>query len=551
VRQVLLAIIAFLYVPAISCAAFGATDSPFPVRDFGAVGDGIVLDTGAAQKAIDACAAAGGGTVFFSGGVYLCGSLHLRSGVTLFLDGGATIKSSLNNADFDPVEKLGFKNDADTETSFFHHALIWGEDVERIGIVGQGTIDGNRTKRGGPKNIALKRCKYVTIQGVRLLNCPNYNISMLGTDFVNIDGVTILNGYADGIDPDACRNVRISNCHVEATDDAIVPKTSFSLGERRACENITITNCFLASVCYCFKLGTESGGDFKRIAVSNCVMTGLEGRGPASGGIALESVDGANIDGVTISNITMNNVQSPIFLRLGNRGRDMATPTPGSLKNVCISSVVAEDAGLACSVAGIPGYKVEDVTLSDVRVVYRGGTVLRPAREPVPENIDAYPDADMFGALPVYGLYCRHVSGLSLSNVQLLAKPGFWRLAVTDVTNVDDRNLDWRTDPPGGSHPAPLGPALVCDDVSHLAIEVFQTRASDDGSPVIRLMNVRDANIRGSAAPEGTRTYLDVDGTGTETSDIRLMGNDLSRAKEAVGGDPEIRKAVLKANRMK
>ena len=548
-RQVLLAIIAFLYVSVNTYAAFGATDSPFFVRDFGAVGDGIVLDTGAAQKAIDACAAAGGGTVFFSGGVYLCGSLHLRSGVTLFLDGGATIKSSLNNADFDPVEKLGFKNDADTETSFFHHALIWGEDVERIGIVGQGTIDGNRTKRGGPKNIALKRCKYVTIQGVRLLNCPNYNISMLGTDFVNIDGVTILNGYADGIDPDACRNVRISNCHVEATDDAIVPKTSFSLGERRACENITITNCFLASVCYCFKLGTESGGDFKRIAVSNCVMMGLEGRGPASGGIALESVDGANIDGVTISNITMNNVQSPIFLRLGNRGRDMATPTPGSLKNVCISSVVAEDAGLACSVAGIPGYKVEDVTLSDVRVVYRGGTVLRPAREPVPENIDAYPDADMFGALPVYGLYCRHVSGLSLSNVQLLAKPGFWRLAVTDVTNVDDRNLDWRTDPPGGALPAPLGPALVCDDVSRLTIEGLQTLASYDGSPVIRLMNVRGAMISGSVAPEGARTYLEVDGT--ETRDIRLTGNDLSRAKEAIGGNPEVCKAVLKANRMK
>ena len=519
------------------------------VRAFGATGNGSALDTTAVNSAIETCAKAGGGTVYFAAGTYLCGSLHLRSGVTLWIDAGATIKASPNNADFDPIETLGFKNDADDETSFFHHALIWGEDVERIAIVGQGTIDGNRTKRHGPKNIALKRCKFVTIRDVRLLNCPNYNISMLGTDNVNIDGVTILNGYADGIDPDACHNVRISNCHIETTDDAIVPKASFSLGERRGCENIAVENCFLASVCYCFKLGTESGGDFKWIAVTNCVMTGLAGRGPASGGIALESADGANIDGVTVSNITMYNVQSPIFLRLENRGRDMAVPTPGSLKNVIISSVAAQDAGLTCSVVGIPGHRIEGVTLSDIRVMFRGGTALRPAGEAVPENIDGYPDADMFGALPAYGLYCRHVSGLTLSNVQLLAKPGFWRLQVTDVTNVDDRNLDWSTDPPGGSHPGPLGPALVCDDVSALTIDGLQAGASDDGSPVIRLENVRGAVIRGSTAPEGTNTYLEA--AGAETRDVFLAANDLSRAKKAVSVAAGARKPVLKANRVK
>ncbi len=547
-RALSLAIIVLLTALGAHGGTPAIAESPFSVRAFGAAGDGAALDTAAAQKAIDACADAGGGTVCFGPGTYLCGSLHLKTGVFLHLDAGATLKASTKNEDFDPTEKLEFKNAADTETSFFHHALIWGEDLERIGIVGQGTIDGNRDKRHGPKNIALKRCKFVTIQGVRLLNCPNYNISLLGTDFVNIDGVTILNGYADGIDPDGCQNIRISNCHIETVDDAIVPKTSFSLGERRACENITVTNCLLATVCNCFKLGTESGGDFKRIAVSNCVMTGL-GNDPASSGIALESVDGANIDGVTVSNISMNNVQSPIFLRLGNRGRDMATPIPGSLKNVSIRGVVAQNAGLPCVLAGIPGHNVEGVSLSDIRVLFRGGTVLRSLGEPVPEQIAAYPDADMFGAMPAYGLYCRHVDGLTLINVHLLPREEFWRMVVPEGAKVDDRNIDWDKEPPGGTAPAPLGPAVVCDDVSSLKIDGLQTRASEDGSPVIRFGNVRQAMLSGSVAPDATGTYLEV--AGEKTSGVLLTTNDLSRAKKAVGPGKEEGKLVLKAVQVK
>ena len=223
------------------------------------------------QRAIDACAAGGGGTVFFPAGTYLCGSLHLKNNITLHLDNGATILGSTVVKDYDPPETLDFKNDADTETTYFHQSLIWGEGIERVTITGEGTINSGFEQRHGPKPIALKRCKYVDIFGIHILNAPNYAISLLGTDFVNIDGVTILNAFADGIDPDSCRNVRISNCHIEAIDDAIVPKTSFSLGERRSCENITVTNCFLSTRCNGFKLGTESGGDFRRIAVSNCV----------------------------------------------------------------------------------------------------------------------------------------------------------------------------------------------------------------------------------------------------------------------------------------
>ncbi len=107
----------------------------FNVRDHGARGDGKAKDTAGVQKAIDACAERGGGTVLLPAGTYLCGSIHLRSNVTLRLEAGATILGSQDATDYDKIEKLDFKNASDAETSFFHHALIWGEEVERIAIV--------------------------------------------------------------------------------------------------------------------------------------------------------------------------------------------------------------------------------------------------------------------------------------------------------------------------------------------------------------------------------------------------------------------------------
>ncbi|MBX7254816.1 MAG: glycoside hydrolase family 28 protein [Candidatus Hydrogenedentes bacterium] len=516
--------------------------SPYAVRAFGAVGDGVAKDTAAVQKAIDACSAGGGGTVYFAPGSYLCGSLHLKSNVTLYLDTAAVIKGSKDIADYDPYEELGFENDADRETSFFHQSLIWGEGVEHIGIVGSGTIDSNYEHRGGPKAVGLKRCKYVEIRGIHVINIPNYAISMLGTDYVTIDGVTIQNGFADGIDPDACQNVRISNCHIETFDDAIVPKASFSLGERRACENITVTNCFLGTACSAFKLGTESGGDFKRIAVSNCVMSGLEGRRPAISGISLESVDGSNIDGVVISNCTMVDCRAPVFIRLGNRGRDMDTPTPGTVRNISINNIVSTGASLSCSVAGLPGHNIEGVTLSDIRVRFVGGGPHRSDEEVIPEYADEYPEATMFGGLPSYGLYARHVAGLTLRNVQVFCEKDYWVLS-----EVRSGKIRWRVDG-GMPEPAALsdpGHAVVCDDVTGLVIDDLKAQASPDGASVMRLINVRDAMVRNSAAPANAAVFVEV--AGEQSAGIALLGNDFSRAQAGLKLDAKTSAEVVRA----
>jgi len=484
------------------------------VDEFGAAGDGRNKDTRAIQAAIDSCTKNGGGTVFFPPGIYLSGSLHLKSNVALYLDHGATLLASPDDTDFDPYETLDFENDSDHETSYFHFALLWGEDVKRITISGTGTIDGNRNKRGGPKPIALKRCQQVLIENITILNAPNYAISMLGTDYVNIDGVSILNGYCDGIDPDACRHVRISNCHIDSYDDAIVPKTSYSLGYHRSTEYLTVTNCQLATNCNAFKLGTESGGDFKYITVSNCVMFDrITGRPPTSG-ISLESVDGANIDGITIDNISMNNVRVPVFIRLGNRGRDMDEPIPGTLQNVIISNITATGADQACLISGIPGHFIKNVLLDNLSITYRGGGTTDHTDVEVPELIDQYPSATMFKQLSCFGFYLRHISNIKLEDIRF------------NLEAEDERH------------------ALVADDCNQLEIESLRTPRIKAGAPVISLQDVQEAVIRNCALPQGTGKFLSVNGAASR--DICLLQNDFKYVQQVFVKDADVKEDVVK-----
>lgn len=487
---------------ATSAAAPQTRPATYDVAAFGAKADGKTKDTHTIQKAIETCSENGGGTVYFPPGTYITGSLHLRNRVALYLDHGAVVKASTDENDFDPYEELRFKNDADHETSFFHHSLIWAEDVEHVAILGTGTIDGNGTKRGGPKPIALKRCQHVTIKDITIRNAPNYAIGLLGTDYVKIDGVNIFNGYCDGIDPDACRYVRIANCQIETWDDAIVPKASFSLGIRRAVEYLTVTNCILATNCNAFKLGTESGGGFRHITVSNCVIySRATGRPPISG-IALESVDGGDIDGVTISNISMANVQTPIFLRLGNRGRDMDKPIPGALRNVFISNIVATGANRPCPIVGIPDHSIQNVTLDNIQITCTGGGTTEQTNLQVPEHESKYPEATMFGTLPSYGLYCRHVERLKLRDI-----------------NLTLQSPDYRH-------------ALICDDVSRVIIDSFDAHQSKGAESVIRFQRVKKALICNCMPSEEISDLIKVTDGGM--NEVKFVGNDFRRTKQNV-----------------
>lgn len=474
----------------------------FNVRNYGAKGDGAAKDTAAIQKAIDAAAAEGGGTVWVPAGRYLCGTIHLKSFVTLHLDNGSVILASPDNADFDPYETLPFKSVSDNETTYFHYGLVTADNAQHIAITGQGVIDGNRTRRRGPKTVAIKNCQYVTIRGITVQNSPNYSISFWGSDYVDIDGVTILNGYADGIDPDASRYVRISNCYIDCFDDAICPKASPSMGmgQRRNVEHLVVTNCVTRTNCSNFKFGTESSWDLKDVTVSNITMMPRDKGRPPISGISLESVDGAHINGVVVSNISMVDVQTPIFVRLGNRGRGMDPPTPGSVENVLINNIVARGATMTSSVTGIPGHAPRRIALSNIMITMAGGNQ-DPKGLDVPEHISKYPEGTMFGTLPAFGLYARHVERLALSNVQ----------------------LRWDKED--------LRPAMIFDDVKDLTLDGFRTDTVAGSSPVLWLNNVVDAFIRGSRTASAG-TFLRV--SGAASGRILLAGNDLSRAERRI-----------------
>jgi Pectate lyase superfamily protein/Glycosyl hydrolases family 28 len=492
------------------------------VRDHGARGDGKTKDTRAIQAAIDA-AAASNGTIFFPPGEYVSGTLHLRSRVALRLAAGATLIASPDDGDFDPYEKPDYDSFADRETTDFNCALLQGRGLRHVRIFGPGRIDGNRTSRGGPKPIALKQCRRITIRDLTIDNAPNYNISLLGCDGVDIVGVTIRNGYSDGIDPDCCRNVVIRKCRVESRDDAIVAKTSLALGVRRSTENLIVTDCDLVNVRNALKLGTESSGDFKNIVFRNCTISARrEGWKPftrdwkpfPSAGVSIQNVDGGRLEHVVVSGITMVGVRAPIFVRLGQRGRAQDIPVAGTLAKISISNVVATGATWTSSIMGVPGYPVSEISLKDIRITGKGGGDAAMVARQVPEREKDYPDATRFRRLPASGLYCRHVARLRVERATLM------------VDEPDAR------------------PAVILDDAREAVLKTIVARAPVDGGPLVWLRSVRDCLLADLRPYHGVKSVVRL--SGAETARVRMVENGSSQAEQVVLVDADVDATTLR-----
>jgi polygalacturonase len=442
------------------------------VRAFGATGDGKTLDTPAINKAIDAAAAAGGGIVRFPAGNYLCYSIHLKSHITLFLDAGATIVAADVPAagaagGYDPAEPNAWDKFQDFGHSHWHNSLIWGEDLENVSIEGQGLIWGKGLSRGdrdlkladgvGNKSITLKNCRNVTLRDISILHGGHFAVLATGVDNLTIDNLRI-DTNRDAIDIDCCRNVRVSNCSVNSPwDDGICLKDSYGLGFARSTDHVTITNCYVTGgyeegtmldATYKrfapdvkvprngrIKFGTESNGGFRNITISNCVIEDCRG-------IALESVDGAILEDVAITNITMRDiVDVPFFLRLGSRMRGPKGTPVGELRRVLISNVVVSncDSRQATLITGIPGHTIEDVKLSNILVLHRGGGTKADAAIQPPELENVYPDPNRFGPMPAHGLYIRHAKRIEIKDVEIRPmqpdmRPGF---VLEDVSGAE------------------------------------------------------------------------------------------------------------------
>ncbi len=430
-----------LLVLASSASAKNKPAINYNVKDYGATGDGVTLDSKAINKAIDAAAAAGGGTVYLPAGNYLSGSIHLKSNISLFIDQGATIIAAPVTAEngYDEEEASVNSTYQDSGHSHWHNSLIWGENLHDVSILGQGRIWGKglyrdyvKNKQSANKAIALYLCRNVNIKDITVLHGGWFAILATGVDNMTIDNV-ILDTNRDGMDIDCCRNVHVSNSSVNSPyDDGICLKSTFGLGFARATENVTITNCSVSGFdegsfldgtykrtvknpTGRIKFGTESNGGFKNITVSNCTFNYCRG-------LALEAVDGALLEDVAISNITMRDiVNAPIFLRIGARMRGPEGVPAGELRRVIISNVIAYNVepGQGVLISGIPGHDIKDVDLKDIKLYLKGGGTADQAKREVPELEKGYPEPDSFGVLPAYGFFIRHADGIKLENVEI------------------------------------------------------------------------------------------------------------------------------------
>lgn len=419
------------------------------IIDFGVVGDGVTLNTEALQRAIDACAESGGGEVLVPPGKYVTGTIYLRSHVELRLSRGATILGSTDNPKDYPVR-----------------ALIYAEGIEDAGISGSGIIDGQarhpefvakgyRVNDGRrPLGIHFKDCRRMSLTDFEIRDVGSWTIRLLRCDEVNINGISIFclaQGNNDGIDVDA-KNVTISNCRIECDDDGICMKSDYA---DFLPENITITNCVIASNCNPIKFGTSSRAGFRNVVVSNCVIRrptesniwdwSKEYRQIAPGtftglaGIAIESADGGVIEHLNFTNIAMEGIITPIFICLNQR-RGTGT---GVIRDIHISNITAVAEGIIpCIITGIPGSRVSDITLRDISVEHAGGE--QPMEGRLPENLDGYPENRMFGRYnPAGGLYVRHADNIIVENFRIRQRNTDFRppVVLDDVTNFRAREL--------------------------------------------------------------------------------------------------------------
>jgi len=447
------------------------------VRDFGAKGDGVTLDTAAIRAAI--AAANAGDTLIFPSGHYLSFSIELKSHLHLVFENGCVLEAAdpaRHGGQYDAAEDNPFDLYQDFGHSHWRNSLIYGIDIEDVTICGPGRIDGRGLTREGPgsrwrrqsgefpesmrgmsaeemailspdvahmrgqgnKAIAFCRACGITIRDLTIVNGGHFAVLATGVDDLRLENLCI-DTNRDGLDIDGCRRVAVRGCSVNTpNDDAIVLKSSFALGERRPCEDVLIEDCAVSGfdpgtmldgtrgrtqvfspdrdrVTGRIKIGTESSGDFRRIKINRCTFE-------RSRGLALETVDGGVIEDVEATNLTLSDVTTaPLFLRLGARLRAPDGAAPGAIRRVVIRDMVADDilSDYGALIVGMATHPIEDVTLERVRFSYRGGGTAEDAQSRPGELADAYPEPSMFGRTPAYGLWARHVLGLKLDALEI------------------------------------------------------------------------------------------------------------------------------------
>jgi polygalacturonase len=514
----------WVFTPVILLSAgisLAAADPPsgvrvFNVRDYGATGRKADNARTAIQKAVDACAAAGGGMVYVPPGEYSSGTIHLRSHVRFFTEAGATVYSIHDKSLFDK------------------DALLYGEDLVNITIEGRGTFNGEAAydwrlkgehhddfiysnqvemeKLGKPllrsfpkpeqtgKLVLLLRCRDVRIAGVSFIDSPSWTMHIVACDRTVIDGIYIRSSlkeavWADGIDPDGCKDLRISNCTIETGDDALVFYSMDWFGPARPCENITVTNCRLSSASSAVKFCDGNIAGVRNVTIDNCVITN------SNRGIAFMTFDGGAVENVVLSNLTIETVRNdwfwwgdgePFHFNIRKRSEVHAgwlkekDRQAGAIRNVKIQNVIARGYGMSvCN--GHPDSWLDGVSFENVKLL-----IAHDPRAPYDKAVQAI------------------------------------RFELARNLRLRDFEVVWE-----GPTYSKWQSALAFENIKGLTLDGVVARQAQDGGswPAILMRRVEDAVVRDCRAAAGTGTFVLL--LGKETQGIILAANDLRRAKTA------------------
>lgn len=453
----------------------------------GAVNDGQTLNTQILQQCIDSLSAMGGGCLRFPSGIYLTGMLRMKSHVELLLDQGATLLGSTNPYDYDQPKGVGVRGDEDV-----HVGLIVADSTVDIAIRGRGVIDGQgldlalaidslhhigeridpnynvRRMRPStrPKLFFLDHSNGIRVEGLTLRNSAGWGLSVDRSQNIFISDVTVYNRAYwnnDGIDLNDCRHAEIAHCQINSADDGICLKSDeLNLG----CEDIHIHDCRVTSSASAVKFGSSSYGGFRRVNIHDIYVYDT-----FRSAVALETVDGGAMQQITVDGIEAVNTGNPFFICLGARHSEARH---SQASDIVIRNLKAQvpfgrpDEAYdlrgpevnyfhnpwPSSIAGLPGHDIQNVTLENLDLTYPGRATKGMAYiglyrvKEVNEAANAYPEFSMYGELPSWALYVRHVNGLSLHNVTVRLSDVDFRPAFV-LDDVKNFTVDGLTLPEG------------------------------------------------------------------------------------------------------
>ena len=447
------------------CGSPSLSARDYDITAYGAKSDTTLLCTAVLQRCIDLCSAAGGGRVVIPAGQYKTGTIVLRSNVHLHLELGATLYGSTDLKDYRRMQSSYKSLRTHTPTI----QLVYADSVENVVIDGYGTIDGqgrvfpklswNDEGITRPHLLRFIQSRNITVKDITLRNSGCWMQHYLACDRLHISGIRVTNrnNYNnDALDLDGCHDVIVSDILADSDDDGITLKST----SPRLCENVTIQNCIVSSHCNAVKLGTETNGGFRNITIRGIAIKPSAdqrekffGQWIGTSALSLEIVDGGTMENVSVSDLTVEGTESPIFVRLGHRGRGWtfnksgadafvaqsvsggnegatrsqkpdSIETVGQMRGITINNVRVRNAGrYGCSITGLPDHPVEDVHVSNVSIHHSGGItdaelpkITAALRD---EKAAEYPEATMWGPLPAKGFFVRHARGVRFNAVDI------------------------------------------------------------------------------------------------------------------------------------